>query len=250
MRQPLLTPGNCAVLLGEETDTLDPTGDVIKTAEVPALTVEDVHAALAPMRGSVMQQPPAFSALKVKGERAYDLARRGEAVELEPRPVELRSAEVLEVDGGRLRLRLRTGAGYYVRSLARDLATALGTVGRLEALRRTESGKFRIEEAVSVEELRAAHRGEGQAPPLIPVADALRTLPELTLSRQEYREIAGRGSVPRSLMGRQLPELAGGEELTNGDEELEVKLLAPNGALAAIGGARNGRIERVVTFFR
>ena len=130
------------------------------------------------------------------------------------------------------------------------MSTALGTVGRLEALRRTESGKFRIEEAVSVEELRAAHRGEDQAPPLIPVADALRTLPELTLSRQEYREIAGRGSVPRSLMGRQLPELAGGEELTNGDEELEVKLLAPNGALAAIGGARNGRIERVVTFFR
>ena len=100
-----------------------------------------------------------------------------------------------------------------------------------------------------MEQLRAAHRGEGQAPPLIPVADALRTLPELTLSRQEFREIAGRGSVPRSLMGRQLPELAGGEELTNG-EELEVKLLAPNGALAAIGGARNGRIERVVTFFR
>ena len=123
------------ILLGERTDTLDPTGEVVARAEAPPVSVADVAVVLADMRGAVMQTPPAYSALKVRGRRAYDLARRGEAPELAPRPVELRDAEVVSVDGARLRVRIRTGPGFYVRCLARDVAAALGSVGRLERLR-------------------------------------------------------------------------------------------------------------------
>lgn len=110
------------ILLGEETDTLDSTGAVTATADVPAgITPEIIAAVLDPMVGAVwMQVPPIYSALKIKGESAYEYARRGEHVEMAARPVEMRAYELMSLGecGKRVKLRIRTGSGFYVRSLA------------------------------------------------------------------------------------------------------------------------------------
>lgn len=165
------------VLLGEETDTLDPTGEVVATGD--GIRAQGVIEAVLPLlAGPIMQAPPAYSALKVRGKRAYDLARAGQAPELAPRPVDLHEVALCSVDGPRVELRLRTGPGFYVRAFARDLALALGTVGRLDALRRTESGGFRLEDAVPLDELDGAVN-------LIPPGAALRGLPQRELDEAQ-----------------------------------------------------------------
>jgi tRNA pseudouridine55 synthase len=206
------------IVLGEETDTLDPTGEVVATdPDFGGVARVAVEALLPLLSGTIMQVPPAYSALKVRGQRAYKLARAGQAPELAPRPVELRAAEVLEVgdwqeqDGRLVRLRIRTGPGFYVRALARDLARALGTVGRLEALRRTESGGFVQSEAVALDDLDAAN-------PLIPPADALRSVEALVLHPDQLAFVR---------VGRLPDDLA----IPPGEER---KLLADDGRLVAI----------------
>lgn len=212
------------ILLGERTDTLDPTGEVVAQAEAPPVSVADVSAVLAAMRGTVMQTPPAFSALKVRGRRAYDLARRGEAPELAPRPVELRDAEVLSVDGPRVRVRIRTGPGFYVRALARDVAEALGSVGRLDRLRRTETGAFRIDEATPLANV-------ADAPALVPPGEALRGLPAYDLDDAQWATVRV-GKAPDGIT-LSTPE---------------AKLLSPEGALAAIAAA-DGEGVRLLRVF-
>jgi tRNA pseudouridine55 synthase len=148
--------------LGTETDTLDAQGTVTRRSEVPEETCAALHAAratrppvldlaIAGERARKEQIPPSFSAIHEGGERAYQRARRGDAVTLLPRPV---SVKCMEVVGGGLEprpwltVRTTAGKGYFVRALARDLAAALGTVGHLVALRRLRSGSFSLEEAV------------------------------------------------------------------------------------------------------
>jgi tRNA pseudouridine55 synthase len=150
------------VELGTETDTLDADGEVVRRIDVgqearEALrgTREPLHPALRRAldleRARTSQVPPAFSAIHTDGERAHAKARRGEAVDLEARAVSVKSLEALGAGlepAPWLTLRLSVGKGYFVRSLARDLAVALGTVGHLVALRRTRSGSFTLEEAL------------------------------------------------------------------------------------------------------
>ena len=140
------------VVLGVQTDSLDGTGTKIAEAPVPLLgTLEDpapaLLAALDAERARTAQIPPAISAIHVDGVRAYERARRGESVDLPPRAVAVRALELLAVYNDRLRLRVHTGKGYYVRALARDLATAVGTVGHLSTLRRLQSGAFTLADA-------------------------------------------------------------------------------------------------------
>jgi tRNA pseudouridine55 synthase len=134
-------------VFGEETDTLDPEGAVI--AHAPAPTREAVTEALAAFRGDIMQQPPAYSALHVAGERASVRARRGETVALALRPVTVYSLEVISWEGATCELDVRCSAGTYIRALARDIALAAGSRGRLEALCRTEVAGFSLADAVS-----------------------------------------------------------------------------------------------------
>lgn len=155
------------VVLGRETDSLDHTGAITREGDVPPLgSVERpspaLLEALAGERARTAQVPPAVSAIHVDGERAHARVRRGESVDLPPRPVAVRSLELLEVGDRELRLRVHSAKGYYVRSLARDLAAALGTVGHLRALRRHRSGAFALDDARALD-----------APPL-PLVDALR----------------------------------------------------------------------------
>ncbi|MCB9604959.1 MAG: tRNA pseudouridine(55) synthase TruB [Polyangiaceae bacterium] len=133
--------------LGAESDTLDAQG-TLREVRYAQPTEEQVSAALAEEKLRTSQVPPSVSAIKVDGQRAYDLTRKGEAPELPPRNVSVQELELLSADERELELRLTVSKGYYVRALARDLAQRLDTAGYLTELRRLASGPFGIEEAV------------------------------------------------------------------------------------------------------
>jgi len=116
-------------------------------------TRDAVEATVASFVGVIQQRPPAFSAIKLDGRRAYDLARKGEQVEIPARPVTIHALEVRSYDWPLLTLRVECGKGTYIRSLARDLGASLGVGGMLASLRRTASGTFRVEQAVTLERL-------------------------------------------------------------------------------------------------
>ncbi|CAM3200281.1 tRNA pseudouridine(55) synthase TruB [Paracoccus nototheniae] len=135
------------VTWGAETATDDASGAVVRTSEARP-TAAEVQAGLAAFTGDIMQIPPAFSAVKVEGERAYDLAREGIEMELAARPLWVDSLTLLEANEGSARLEMVCGKGGYVRSIARDLGRALGCLGHVAHLRRTWSGPFEVEHAV------------------------------------------------------------------------------------------------------
>jgi tRNA pseudouridine55 synthase len=170
---------------GEARSTDDLEGDVVATSlERPDDTA--IRAALAGFTGEIVQTPPAFSALKIDGRRAYDLARAGETVDLKPRQVLIEHLELLaRIDADHADFVVRCGKGTYIRSLGRDLARALGTVGTIAALRRTAAGPFREEAAISLSKLEAL----GHIPPLLgalaPVATALDDIPALALTEAQ-----------------------------------------------------------------
>ncbi|MBB4211282.1 tRNA pseudouridine synthase B [Rhodothalassium salexigens DSM 2132] len=171
---------------GEARDTLDRDGQVTETGGATP-TAPAIEAHLDDFVGTIDQVPPAFSAIKVDGRRAYDLAREGEIVELEARPVEIDSLELVEHNDveGWSRLEMSCGAGTYVRSLARDLAEALGTLGHVSALRRTSVGPFDESQAISLEKLEAlSHSAPPEEIPL-PVMTALADIPALAVTEGE-----------------------------------------------------------------
>jgi tRNA pseudouridine55 synthase len=142
-----------SVALGRATETDDAEGSVTATAVVPALSADTVEAALDAFRGEILQKPPAYSALKVAGQRAYAVARRGEDVDLAARPVTIDALRLLSLDVTSLELEVTCSKGTYVRALARDLAIALGTLGHLGALLRTRVGPFGLEQAATLDQL-------------------------------------------------------------------------------------------------
>jgi tRNA pseudouridine55 synthase len=137
--------------LGATTDTDDATGQVVATAPYDGIGAEQVARAAGRFRGSYEQRPPAYSAVKIAGERAYRRARRGETVDPAPRRVEIRELEVLETALPDVRFRAVVSGGTYLRSLARDIGAALGCGAHLAALRRTAVGALRLEDAVPPE---------------------------------------------------------------------------------------------------
>jgi len=141
--------------LGVTTDTDDATGAVLKTEAVD-VTAQQLGAALAQFRGGYEQRPPAYSAVKIAGERAYRRARRGELVEPAPRRVEIGELDLVEFTGTDVRFRATVGGGTYLRSLARDVGAALGCGAHLVTLRRTAVGPLRLIEAVAPEAVTAA----------------------------------------------------------------------------------------------
>jgi tRNA pseudouridine55 synthase len=168
------------IRLGASTPTLDVGSPVDVERPVPPSWGAALRGALEGERARRLQVPPIYSAIHKDGTRAHELARRGEAVELEPRAVEVRELEVLAVRDAEVDLRVACGKGYYVRSLARDLAVALGTVGHVTALRRTRSGAFTLADASET---------------LLPLAAAAaRALPTATLS--EAAVLAARVGKP------------------------------------------------------
>ena len=210
------------VRFGEETDTLDLEGQVVARSGVRP-TLEQVEALLPQFTGPIEQVPPAYSALKVDGERAYDLARAGEDVTLSSRAVTVFSLVVERGDGDSLTLRAHVSKGTYIRSLARDIARALGTVGHVTYLRRVHAGPFTQEQAISLDKLNEIGKGARLEPILLPLEAGLDDIPALDLSPEQARAVrqgrvltglafqdglfwARGGTVPLALM-----ELSGGD---------------------------------------
>ena len=175
---------------GRTTDTLD-RGGIFLADEGRVPTEDELKAALPRFLGDVMQVPPAYSAKSVDGKRAYDLARKGVMPELAARPVHIESIELLASNGAEFTLRIVCGGGTYIRALARDIAAALGTVAFMSALTRTRSGMFTLEDAVTMDDFRAAPEEH-----IIPAGRALEGLPRLVLDHKEERMIANGVPVP------------------------------------------------------
>lgn len=140
------------LLLGRTTDTQDVTGTVLAEKAV-RLSPADIEKVLPRFRGDILQVPPMYSALKVNGKKLYELARKGQEVERQPRPITIFELTNLGFDGTRLRLRVRCSKGTYIRTLCQDIGEALGCGGCMEALRRVRAGEYGIEDAVPLEQL-------------------------------------------------------------------------------------------------
>jgi tRNA pseudouridine55 synthase len=180
---------------GEARSTDDAEGPVTARSDRRPSQAE-IEAVLSQFQGEISQTPPAFSAIKVEGERAYDLARAGETVDLAPRLVWIERLMLLrQPDADHAEFEAVTGKGVYMRSLARDLALALGTVGHVSALRRIAVGPFTESQAISLESLKAL----GHIPPasgqLLPVEAALDDIPALPLTDAEALRLRSGQSV-------------------------------------------------------
>lgn len=217
---------------GVQTDTDDSEGKAVETSEGRP-SREDILAALPAFRGEIEQVPPAYSALKINGERAYDLARDGVRVELAARIVVVHSLELVDMpDADHAVFETECGKGTYVRSIARDLGRALGTRGHISALRRTRVGTFAEEELVPLAELRATSEAMDDAPPmqaLRPVEIGLDSLPSLRVSPADAARLVH--GQPIILRGRDAPILEGPVAITAG------------GRLVALGEAEAGEIH-------
>jgi tRNA pseudouridine55 synthase len=135
------------VELGRSTTTDDAEGATVEERRVPPLSSDDLLRALQPFVGTILQTPPMYSAIQVAGQRMYDLARQGQAVDLEPREIEIERIDIVEWQSPLLTLDIRCGKGAYIRAIARDLGAALGCGAHLAALRRTQVGPLDVAEA-------------------------------------------------------------------------------------------------------
>lgn len=210
------------IRFGFSTDTFDVTGrEVARSDRVPSLGALDT--ALGALRGDYLQAPPPYSAKKIAGRRAYDLARHDRPVELAAVPVRVNTLDLVELEGPRARLRLTCSAGFYVRSLARDLGERVGTGACLEALRRTRSGEFGLEDAVTLATLEqdpSATKGR-----VIGIERLLPRLPTVTVTAEGHKRVAhGREVGPAHVSGP-MPETTGPM----------VRLMGPDGSLLGLG---------------
>lgn len=210
--------------LGVTTDTADPTGTVTGESERwRELDAETIARAFRDQVGTFLQRPPRYSAKKVKGVPLHRLARRGEAAEAPPAEVTIYELDILELDPPDVRFRVRCSAGTYIRAIARDAGEALQTGAHLVALRRTEIGPHRVDDALPLPELDDA---AARARALIAPADALRHLPAVDIDEAALRAVG---------TGRAIPAPAGAP--ASGP----VRLLHA-GRLAAIAEPADGRL--------
>ncbi|MDH3579809.1 MAG: tRNA pseudouridine(55) synthase TruB [Hyphomicrobiales bacterium] len=218
---------------GVETDTDDAEGKVIQESDGrPAR--DEVEAALAAFTGEIMQIPPSYSAIKVEGARAYDLARGGEEFDIAARPVVIDRLEIAEIpDADTCVLEADCGKGTYVRALARDLGRALGCFGHVDALRRTRVGPFNDTGTISLDKLKeighSAAGREGLLQVLEPVETALDDIPALAVSGDDAARLKRGQAV--LLRGRDAPILKGPVYTTS------------RGMLVALGEVRHGEIR-------
>ncbi len=217
------------VRLGFATTTDDVTGQPLFAPRAVTVALEQVEGACRTLVGETMQVPPAYSAKRSGGERLYDLARRGVEVDRAAVPVVIHAIDVLALSGDRVDVRVRCGAGTYVRAVARDLGQLLGTGAHLVALRRSRSGAFGEEEAVSWEDV--PRRGRDS---LVPMRALLPELPAVTVTPE------GRAALRH---GRDLaaPALVGGYPTAPGPR---LRVLDDSGALVAVAVPRALGVSR------
>ena len=223
---------DATIRLGQSTSTDDAEGEITGTAPATGLTPETINKAIAELTGEIQQVPPAVSAIKVDGQRAYKLTRAGAAPELKPRPVtvyeftvtDVRPAgDLLDVDAT-----VRCSSGTYIRALARDLGSSLGTGGHLTALRRTRVGGYGLDTAKTLDQL--AQRFE-----VVPLARAAAAaFARRDLSADEARRVAHGGRLPAGPPGAGTPG--------------PTAAFAPDGSLVALLAEQDGQARPLAVF--
>ncbi len=173
-------------LFGQSSPSDDRETEVTLCADLPHPTRTQIDRVLPEFQGQILQRPPAYSALKINGKRAYLLARKGRDVELEPRPVEIYALNIIRYEFPELVLEITCGQGTYVRSLGRDLAERLGTVALMSALERTAIGAFAVDDACPWSDVER----ERIAPWLLPPRRAIDDMPTITVNDDDRSEIA------------------------------------------------------------
>jgi tRNA pseudouridine55 synthase len=180
------------ISFGRQTSGLDAEGEIVATSDQRP-TLAQVEAALAQFIGSIAQIPPAYSAIKIDGKRAYDLARAGAVVAMKSRNVTVHDLYIHSVATvgalNAVTLTADVSKGTYIRSLARDIAYALGTVGHVSILRRTRAGPFNLQSAISLDKLNAFGQGANQEDIILPIEAGLVDIPALNLSPEQARAV-------------------------------------------------------------
>ncbi len=226
---------------GRDTTTLDREGATTASSDVRPDRAA-IEAALPAFVGEIEQVPPAYSAIKVDGERAYDLARAGEEVVLASRIVHVHAARITDLpDPDHVEIEIECGKGTYVRAIVRDLAHALGACGHVSALRRTRVGPFTTDRAIGLEFLEELSHKAGCLEALLPVETALDDIPELAVTTEDaFRLKQGR---PIVLVPRQVETLKA--RLTPGSRTVSAMA---DGVVVALCEMRMGRLEPTRVF--
>jgi tRNA pseudouridine55 synthase len=217
--------------LGLTTDTEDITGKVLTETEVH-LTEDDLLAVLPRFRGDILQVPPMYSAIKVNGQKLYDLARKGREVERQARPITIHELELLDFTGNEARLRVRCSKGTYIRTLCKDIGEALGCGGCMAALRRVEAGEYTLEGSVPLRELLdISERGEDVEHLLRPVDSMFASHPALTLNAKQARLVKN------------------GNAFAAACENGTYRVYSSEGEFLALCRAENGTVKTIKSFF-
>jgi tRNA pseudouridine55 synthase len=233
---------------GEARDSDDAEGKVTATSQKRP-SKEEIEAALPRFIGTLSQAPPAYSAIKVQGERAYDLAREGEAVILEPRTVEVFEARLVAMpDRDHAEFEIRCGKGTYVRAWVRDLALFLGTVGHVSQLRRTRIGSFCDENAIALETLRGFMHIPAAFEHLRPISTALDGIPALAVTGPDAVRL--KSGNPILIRATQFAKITEGQSPGDDLQGLTVFLSTPEGEPVALAEFAEGELRpfRVFNF--
>lgn len=224
-------------LLGRTSPSDDMECDATPIEGAPEPTLAQINAVLPQFLGTIAQRPPAYSAVKVAGRRAYELARRGNAVELAPRAVIIHRLEVRRFVYPELELEIECGSGTYVRSLGRDLAATLGTAAVMSALERTAIGEFRVGNAVRLDELNIDNLVQYLLPPLTAVSG----IPRITLNESQLKEIGHGRPIEKPVA------------TVPSEPKIEVEWAAVDGAgrlIAILYEKRPGQLWPALNFFQ
>ncbi|MBT7954769.1 MAG: tRNA pseudouridine(55) synthase TruB [Rhodospirillaceae bacterium] len=230
------------VCWGEARDTDDAEGKIIETSDQRPDRAE-IEAALPEFTGEIDQIPPAYSAIKVDGERAYKLARQEKPLELKSRKIFIERFELIDCpDEARAIFEVTSGKGAYIRGLARDLARRLGTVGHISSLRRTRVGPFKENDAISLAKLEELGHKGAAVDILRPVETALDDIPALALTEDEARRLRCGQSVSALTVAKRTP-------LTEIDQGATICAMA-DGKVVALAKLEGGEIRpfRVLNF--
>ena len=219
------------IRFGLTTDTEDITGKTLTECEV-SLTREDLEAVLPRFRGDIMQTPPMYSAIKVNGQKLYDLARKGREVERQPRPITIHELQLLEFGGNEARLRVRCSKGTYIRTLCKDLGSALGYGGCMAALRRVQAGEYTLEGSIPLRQLLdISERGEDVEHLLRPVDTMFASYQALHLTEKQARLVKNGGTFS--------------SDCPDGT----YRVYAPDGEFLALCKAEGGKVSTIKSFF-
>ena len=209
---------------GLVTDTQDTTGRILRRSDdVPSR--EQMQAALPLFTGRIEQIPPMYSAVKIRGKKLYEIARRGGEVERAPRPVTIHSIDYLGSDGTDHILRIRCSKGTYIRTLCHDIGEALGCGGCMAALRRTASGSFRVEDARTIGTITRENAH------ILPIDVLFQDAPPMTLTEAQTRHCRC------------------GSAFSSDAPDGEKRFYAPDGSFLALGTVENGRARTIKSFF-